>query len=122
MFEESELSRKQIITITDGFTLSPQAAEAAATEAKNAGIGIISIGVGTQVNQTLLQSISSDPATDLHIANTFCDIRNFLQHRFNSLESNMAIQGDSAIDSCHPATVSPDAHTDITIPINPNGN
>ena len=69
-----------MVLITDGQSGNPIPA---ANAAKAAGIKIIAVGVGSNVNMAHLNGIVTDSSTDIYNTNNFCDISTYLKKRFN---------------------------------------
>ena len=73
-----------LVLITDGWSSN---ADTAATAAKNAGITLIAIGVGSNVHSSHIDSIVTPPAsTNAYTTNQFCAIGQFLRKRFDCPE------------------------------------
>ena len=97
-----------LVLVTDGNSAN---AQTAADAAKAAGIEIIAIGVGNQIDTAHLRNLCSNPATDLFITDNFCDVKQYFQNRFNCID--LTFPGEETIlEVCSPPIISPDAVTD----------
>ena len=99
-----------LVLVTDGNSAN---AQTAADVAKAAGIEIIAIGVGNQIDTAHLRNLCSNPATDLFAATNFCEMKQYLKNRFNCGDPYFIFPEEEAIlEVCSPPIDSPDAVMD----------
>ena len=105
-----------LVLVTDGNSAN---AQTAADAAKAAGIEIIAIGVGNQIDTAHLRNLCSNPATDLFTADNFCEVKQHLQNRFNCTGPGFTFSGEqttsvvTTVEVCSQPIGSPDAVKDL---------
>nr|QTJ24581.1 astacin [Perinereis aibuhitensis] len=87
MFTPNKGDRPQnpnvLVVLTDGQSTERNLTMKAATEAKNAGIKIIAVGIGDHVDTTELEHMVSNAATDVYTVNDFNELKAELTRLFS---------------------------------------